>query len=69
MKAGVIKIPADWHKAVLSLKAQFPAAAIAEVVSTIDDKQEEWMEKVLDDSALDMLNNQFDHLTAEKPEA
>jgi hypothetical protein len=69
MKAGVINIPADRHKAVLSWKARFPAAAIDEVVSTIVDVQDEWVEEVLDGSALDMLNNQFDLLTAEEPEA
>ena len=31
--------------------------------------QEEWVEEVLDDSALDMLNNQCDHLTAKEPDA
>ena len=34
MKAGVIKIPADRHKAA-SLKVRFPAAAIDQMVSTI----------------------------------
>ena len=68
MKAGVIKIPADRHKAA-SLKVRFPAAAIDQMVSTIEDEQEQWVEEVLDDSALDMLNNQFNHLTADEPEA
>jgi hAT family C-terminal dimerisation region len=72
MKAGVIKVPVDRQKALMSL-TRLPAAAAAatidDVVSTIEVDQEEWVEEVLDDSALDMLNNQFDHLTAEEPEA
>ena len=69
MKAGVIKIPADQHKAVLPLKAWIPAAAIDEVVSTIEVEQEEWAEEDLDDSALGMLNIQFDHLFAKEHDA
>jgi hypothetical protein len=69
MKAGVIKIPADWYKAVLSLKAWFPAAAIDEVMSLIEFEQEEWVEEVLDDGALGMLNILFDHLFAEELDA
>ena len=66
MKAGVIKIPADRQKAMLSLKARFPDAAIDEVVSTMEVEQEEWVEEVLDDSALGMLNTQFDQVFAEE---
>jgi hypothetical protein len=70
MKAGIIKIPADRHKAVLSLKVRFPAAArIDEAVSTIEVEQEEWVEDVLDDSALSMLSIQFNHLFAEELDA
>jgi hypothetical protein len=64
MKAGITKIPTDYQKALLSL-TRFPAAAIDEVVSMIAVEQKEWMEEVLDDSALGMLKNQFDHLFAE----
>ena len=74
MKAGIIKVPVDRQKALMSLTRLLAAAAAAtidDVVSTIEMDQEEcWVEEeVLDDSALDMLNNQFDHLTAEEPEA
>jgi hypothetical protein len=66
MKAGVIKIPPDRQKAMLSLKTRFPDAAIDEVVSTMEVDQEEWVEEVLDDSALGMLNTQFDQVFAEE---
>ena len=67
MKAGVIKIPADRQKAMLSLKARFPDAAIDEVVNTMEAvEQEEWVEEVLDDSALGMLNTQFNQVFAEE---
>jgi hypothetical protein len=39
------------------------------VVSTVEVEQEEWVEEVLDDSALGMLNIQFDHLFAEELDA
>ena len=55
MKAGVIKVPVDRQKALISL-TRLPAAAAAatidDVVSTIEMDQEEWVEEVLDDSAL-----------------
>jgi hypothetical protein len=66
MKADVIKIPADRQKAMLSLKARSPDAAMDEVVSTMEVEQEEWVEEVLDDSALGMLNTQFDQEFAEE---
>jgi hypothetical protein len=72
MKAGIIKVPVDRQKALMALTRLLGAAApatIDDVVSTIEVEQEEWVEEVLDDNALDMLNNQFDHLTAEEPEA
>ena len=74
MKAGPIKVPVDRQKALMAL-TRLPAAAAAAtidgvVVSTTEVEQEEWVEEgVLDDSALGILNNQFDHLTAEEPEA
>ncbi len=68
MKAGVINIPPDCHKALMSLTRLPAAATIDEVVSTIEVEQEEWVEEVLDDSALGMLNTQFDTLFAEEPD-
>jgi hypothetical protein len=68
MKAGVINIPPDRHKALMSLTRLPAAATIEEVVSTIEVEQEEWVEEVLDDSALGMLNTQFDTLFAEEPD-
>jgi hAT family C-terminal dimerisation region len=67
MKADAIKIPADRQKAMLSsLKAQFPDAANDEVVSSMEVEQEECVEEVLDDSALGVLNTQFDQVFAEE---
>ena len=39
---------------------------IDKVVSTIEVEQEEWVEEVLDDITLGMLNTQFDTLFAEE---
>jgi hypothetical protein len=53
MKAGVINIPPDRHKALMSLKRLPSTASIDEVVRTVEIEQEECVEEVLDDSALD----------------
>ena len=66
IKAGVVKIPPDRHKAFMSVTRLPAAGTIDEVVNAIEVEQQEWVEEVLDDGAIAMLNTQFNHLLEEE---
>ena len=68
MNLDVIKIPRDRQKAALTgLGSTQPAPdesidEVNEVVCMIEREQEEWVEEVLDDDVVGMLNVQFDNM-------
>jgi hypothetical protein len=68
MKLDIIKIPRDRQKAVMTgLGSTRPATdkSIDAVVSMIEMEQNEWVEEVLDDGVVGMLNVQFDNMFAD----
>ncbi len=69
MKLDTIKIPRDRQKAAMSGLAgssrPAPDESIDAVVSMIEMEQEEWVEEVLDDDVVGMLNVQFDNMFAD----
>ena len=68
MKLDIIKILCDRQKAVMSgLGSSRPPAdeSIDAVVSMIEMEQEEWVEEVLDDDVVGMLNIQFNNMFAD----
>jgi hypothetical protein len=72
MKLDIIKIPRDRQKAVMSggsgSSRPPDAESIDAVVSMIEMEQEEWVEEVLDDDVVGMLNVQFDNMFADDSE-
>ena len=67
IKANVISIPPDRQKAMMAPTQPHgsPAESIDTVVSMIEIEQEDWVEEVLDDGIVRMLNVQFDNLIAD----
>ena len=68
MKLDILKIPRDRQKVALTIRllgsTQPPAAdkSIEEVVNIIEREQDEWVEEILDDDVVGMLNVQFDNM-------
>jgi hypothetical protein len=66
MKLDILKIPCDRRKAMTGLGSTRPSdESIDEVVKMIEMDQDEWVEEVLDDGVVGMLNVQFDNMLAD----
>ena len=70
MKLDIIKIPRDRQTAALKIGLEsFPQLpsneTVDEVVNMIEKEQDEWVEEVLDDDVVGMLNIQFDNMFCE----
>jgi hypothetical protein len=62
----ILKIPCDCQKAMTGLgSTRPPDESIDAVVNMIEMDQDEWVEEVLDDGVIGMLNVQFDNMFAD----
>ena len=68
MKLGEIEIPHDHQKAMMAVASStwlVPGESVDAEVSMIEVEQDDWVEEVMDDGVVGMLNVQFDHINAD----